>query len=350
MRPGKKSPRISQQVDIPQINPFVTQIECERAKCKECGKNLVAPLPEGYDNCSFGPKLVSLIGVCSSVYRMSKRTIQTMLKTLLGIDISLGSIPAMERRVSRGLVPCFESLVAKVQACKIAYVDETSFRQCAQTHYVWTVTTQRETLLRILPSRGLVSLNQIRPRSHKGITITDRYRVYSYKRHQYCLAHIYRDFKKYAQRDGPDGDLAKRALFEFSEIFAACDLPCRKTMQQRVGYRKRRLKAILEEAYANGSDKLCGYAGRLLDEYNKLFLFTRYEGVECTNNAAERTLRHIVLWRKTSYGTQSNEGSRFMERAVSLWMTLKKQEKEVLLFFKQAYLSSFDPRVAVPVI
>jgi transposase len=89
------------------------------------------------------------------------------------------------------------------------------------------------------------------------------------------------------------------------EIFRATREKCRKTMQMRVGYRKRRLENILEEAVATGSDSLYSFANRLLSHYEKLFLFTRYEDVEATNNAAERSLRHIVLWRKTSYGTQS---------------------------------------------
>ena len=340
--------QLFQQIDIPEIKPIVTQIECQKRQCRACGKNLAAPFPEGFDRTSFGPKLISFIGLCSSAYRMSKRTVQILLKNLLDVDISLGSIPAMERKVSKGLKPCFESLISKVDACRVAYVDETSFRQEAQTCYVWTATTQNESLIRILPTRGLSSLAQIRPRNHQGITVTDRYQVYSYKRHQYCLAHIYRDFKKFAQRDSPDGELGKRALFEMDEIFKATRETCRKTMQTRVGYRKKKLEHILEEAIASGSDSLYGFADRLLKHYEKLFLFTRYQDVEATNNAAERSLRHIVLWRKTSYGTQSVEGSRFLERAVSIWMTLKKQKRDILSFLEQAYLSSIDSRVSVP--
>lgn len=342
--------QIFQQADLPEIKPVITQIECQRCRCRACGKNIVASFPDGFDRTSFGPRLISFIGLCSSAYRMSKRTTQTLLKNLLDVDISLGSIPAMERKVSRGLSPCFESLISKVNSSQVAYVDETSFREQAQTCYVWTATTPKATLLRILPTRSLSSLDQIRPRSHPGITVTDRYQVYDYKRHQYCLAHLYRDFKKFAQRDGPDGELGKRALFEMDEIFQATRESCRKTMQSKVGYRKRRLMHILEDAFANGSDKMSRFAERLLNQYEKLFLFTRYRGVEATNNAAERSLRHIVLWRKTSYGTQSEEGSRFLERSVSIWMTLKRQGRDIFSFFQEAYCSTFDPKVQAPAI
>ena len=344
----KKAPHIFQQVELPEIKPFVTQIELEKATCCECNKNLTAPFPKEYNNSSFGPNLISFIGVCSSVYRMSKRTTQILLKTLCNIEISIGSIPAMERKVSEGLKSSYNALADKINKSKVAYVDETSFRQCAKTHYVWTATTKQEALIRILPRRNLESLDAIRPRSHPGITVTDRYQVYAYRRHQYCLAHIKRDFKKYSERAGPDKEIGSRALFELKEIFVACRMSCRKTMQQHIYYRKKKLQDILYDALANGSKPFAGFADRLLNQFHKLFLFTRYPGVECTNNAAERTLRHIVLWRKTSYGTQSNEGSRFMERAVSIWMTLKKQGREVLPYFEQAYRSTFQPNIQPP--
>jgi len=346
----KKAPQIFQQVELPEIKPFVTQIELEKARCCECSRNLTAPFPKEYDNSSFGPKLISFIGACSSVYRMSKRTTQTLLKTLCNIEISVGSIPAMERKVSKGLQPSYNSLADAISKRKVAYVDETSFRQSAKTHYVWTATTKQEALIRILPRRNLESLDMIRPRSHPGITVTDHYQVYAYGRHQYCLAHIKRDFKKFSERASPDKEIGNRALFELKEIFKACRMPGRKTMQQHVYYRKKRLQEILYDALANGSERFSSFADRLLDHFHRLFLFTRYPEVECTNNIAERTLRHIVLWRKTSYGTQSDEGSRFMERAVSIWMTLKKQGREVLPYFEQAYRSTFQSDIQPPTI
>lgn len=261
----KKSSQIFQQVELPEVKPFVTQIELDRATCCGCNRNLVAPFPEGYDKSSFGPKLISFIGACSSVYRMSKRTTQTLLKTLYNIDISVGSIPTMERKVSKGLKLSYEMLADKINNREVAYVDETSFRQSAKTHYVWTATTKQEALIRILPKRNLESLDAIRPRSHPGITVTDRYHVYAYGKHQYCLAHIKRDFKKFSERASPDRELGNRALFELKEIFRVCHLSCRKTMQQHVYYRKRRLQEILYDALANGSEQFSSFANRLLD-------------------------------------------------------------------------------------
>lgn len=346
----KKDPHVLQQVELPDIQPLITQIECEKAICRQCRTNLKAPFPAEYAQSSFGPRLITFIGMCSSVYRLSKRSIQQLLEMMFKVKISLGSIPAQEEKLSKGLESVYKTLKNYVDKAKVAYIDETSFRQQAKTHYVWTVTTKNAVYLKVLPSRSINSLDHIRPRGHPGITVTDRYQVYAYKRHQYCLAHIKRDFKKFADRKTDDQELAERALFELQEIFHACRLSCRKTMQQRVYYRKRRFKEILIDILANGSDAFSRFAERMLDKIHKLFLFTKYTEVDCTNNAAERSLRHIVLWRKTSYGTQSESGSRFMERAISLWMTLKKQGKQVAPFFLQAYKATYHPRVAAPVL
>lgn len=346
----KKAVSVFQQVELPEVQPWITQIELEKAVCCGCQRHLTAPFPSDYNRTVFGPKLTACIGSFSSVYRMSKRNIQMLLKELFCIDISLGSIPAVEKRLSQSLSSAYASLFDRINKKRTAYVDETSFRQQAKTHYVWTVTTDTESFIRILPTRSLASLSVIRPREHKGITVTDRYAAYAYQRHQYCLAHIKRDFKKFSQRDGPDKEIAEAALFELKEIFIACYLSCRKTMRQRVGYRKRKLWYILCDAIGNGSEKFSKFADKLLDQFHKLFLFTRYGEVECTNNAAERTLRHIVLWRKTSYGTQSEAGSRFLERAVSIWMTLKKQGRHTLSFFEQAYRASFNLQIKPPTI
>lgn len=347
----RKDNEVFQQVDLPPIKPEVTQIEREKACCMGCRRNIVAPFPKDYDsNTAFGPRLTAFVGMCSSIYRLSKRSIQNLLNTAFGIDLALGSVPAMERRISKGLKDPYESLFERVNTACVGYIDETSFRVQAKTHYVWTVATEKASFFRILPTRGLDSLNEIRPRSHSGITVSDRYQVYAYEKHQYCLAHLKRDFEKFAQRKGVDGEFGNRMLFELKEIFAACKLVCKKSAQRQIGYRKKKLNDILLEAFSEATDSLSRFSERLLDRYDKLFYFMKHEAVDCTNNAAERALRHIVLWRKTSYGTQSDMGSRFLERSISVWMTLKQQEKEVFSFFCQAYRSTFDPSVPTPAI
>ena len=344
-------PWIFQQIELPKLKPIVTQIECVKVRCKACKKYSTAPIPEGYEATGFGPRLSATIGLLSSAFRLGKRPVQSLLQSVFNIDLSLGVIPRIESRLSEALEPQDQELQKAIRSKDAAYVDETPFREMGKSCTVWTVNTRRVSVLRILPSRGIDSLNAIRPRGHPGITITDRYAAYKYPKHQYCLAHIKRDFERYAERNGPDGELGKRLLFELREIFVHAR-ECKADeidvgeMRRRIGYRKRRMRRILEEVMAEGSDEFMRLAERFLNHYEKLFLFTRYPDIECTNNIAERALRHIVIWRKTSYGTQSVKGSQFLERSLSVWMTLKMQGREVLEFFTQAYQSRVNPSLA----
>lgn len=340
----KKPSWIFQQIDLPEIKPFITQIECERAYCRDCKKNSIASVPSEYEPHSFGPKLSTFIGLLTSAYRMSKRCVKSLLKTVFGIDLSLGVIPSIESRLSEALAHHDQELFRNVQTSDVAYVDETGFRQQSKNCFVWTISTKAVSVLRVLPSRSLVSSELIRPRDNKKITVTDRYSVYKFQKHQYCLAHLIRDFKKFAEKKKPDGSLAKRLLFELKDIFVFVNLYRNQKidltkMRVNIGYRRRRFRNILEEIYSEGSERFGKLAKKLLIRFDNLFLFTRYPETEPTNNIAERTLRHIVMWRKTSYGTQSSAGSVFLERTLSVWMTLKKQGRDAFEFFLQAYQS-----------
>lgn len=67
-----------------------------------------------------------------------------------------------------------------------------------------------------------------------------------------------------------------------------------------------------------------------------LWLFVEVEGVEPTNNAAERAIRPAVIWRRTSFGSQTKAGSNFVARMLTVVTTLKSQRRNVLEFMTQA--------------
>src|SRR5204862_2616426 len=73
-----------------------------------------------------------------------------------------------------------------------------------------------------------------------------------------------------------------------------------------------------------------GVCRELLAVEPALYTFAAVEGVEPTNNAAERALRHAVCWRKTSYGTDSAHGSRFVERVLTVVATCRQQGRGTL--------------------
>ena len=164
--------------------------------------------------------------------------------------------------------------------------------------------------------------------------------------HQHCLAHLIREFRGYAERDGPDKELGKALE---NELQTVCHIHKEYreaiiTLQQRnrrLGKRKRRLEICLEDGMANGSDDLSKLCERLLHGFSKLWTFTKVPGMEPTNNLAERDLRKLVIWRKKSYGTRSDRGKRFVERVTTVSETLKKQGKSILGYFQEAVMSFY---------
>lgn len=155
------------------------------------------------------------------------------------------------------------------------------------------------------------------------------------------MAHLIREFRGYGERDGPDKEIGQ-ALEK--ELGVVCKIHGKYreqkiTLFQRnlaLGHRKKKVQYWLEDGMANGSDQLYHLCERLLDDFEKLWTFTRISGMEPTNNLAERDLRKLVIWRKKSYGTRSERGKRFVERVTTIAQTVRKQKGNALSFIQKA--------------
>jgi len=111
-----------------------------------------------------------------------------------------------------------------------------------------------------------------------------------------------------------------------------------------------RLRRETEELLRRGTT--CGHAKmqrsckRILKHAPSLWTFVRVEGVEPTNNTAERAIRPAVIWRKVSFGTQSVQGSRFFERIMTAAATCKQQDRNVLEYVTEACVAHLQGRGA----
>src|SRR5438067_13444939 len=92
---------------------------------------------------------------------------------------------------------------------------------------------------------------------------------------------------------------------------------------------------VLERGSACGCARTEAVCRNLLDLEPALWTFARVEGVEPTNNAAERAVRPAVLWRRRSFGCHSDTGCRFVERILTAVQTLRKQQRDVLDYLVQ---------------
>jgi len=349
---------ILQQAELPEIKATITEYQLQKYSCEECGKNSTAPLPRGVPDSAFGPKLMGLLATLTGVLHVAKREAIQLIKDLYGVDIGVGSVPNVEGRVAAALNPVYDRIHQFILQRKICtHFDETGWRDQGKRHFVWLATCQYAAVYRIDRHRSAAAFQRlIGGERWDAPAVTDRYAVYnSFKIHQFCLAHLIREFKGYGERDGPDKTIG--AALE-NELRLSCKIHGEyregkillAQRNRRLGARKRRVEYWLEDGLANGSDALSKICGTLLEDFEKLWTFTKTFGMEPTNNMAERDLRKLVIWRRKSYGTRSERGKMFVERVTTVAQTIRKHGGNVLHFMQQSvkcfYLRSQPPLIS----
>lgn len=343
-RPAEKF----QQAELPQVKAIITEYSLLKYACVSCGKQSTAPLPPGVPDSAFGPQLMALLAYLTGVLHLAKREAILLIKNLYDVDVGLGSVPNVEERVAQaidGVYARIHSFVIGSLGCK--HFDETGWRDKGKRHFVWLASNTEAAVYMIDRRRSAAAFQRLID-TGGGLPpetemVTDRYSIYRAvaKIHQYCLAHLIRDFRGYAERDGPDKATAD-ALEK--ELKKACQIhrkyrEGKYTFAQRNAWlekRKRKVEFWLEDGMANGTEKFAKFCESLLDKFDHLWCFMRVKGMEPTNNLAERDLRKLVLWRKKSYGTRSERGKRFVERVTTVAQTLKRRSHNVLDFLHQA--------------
>lgn len=344
-------PKILQQIELPEVKAIITEYLRKKYKCSTCGNQSIGQLPEGIPDSAFGPKVMALFTTLTGVFHLAKREAIQLIKDLYDIEVSLGSSSNIEERVANAIDPIYEkihNLIINGNLCK--HFDETSWRTDGKRRYVWVASCSEAACYNIDPSRSRAAFEKFLgfPSSNLEKATTDRYSVYNTisKFHQYCLAHLIRDFQRFAEKESDDKtigealakDLAKACQIhrEFRE-----DNITKKQRNIRLGHLKRKIKESFFDGLANGSDKLAAICENLLNDFDNLWAFTKVDGMEPTNNTAERDMRKIVIWRKKSFGTRSLRGEKFVERITSIAETLKRQKKNILSFLEAAIASFY---------
>lgn len=357
LKPLSDTPFSWQQVDLPEIEAIVTQFDCLKYKCQSCHKRCMGTLPEGVPFSAFGPKLMAFISCLTGRFHMSKREAMLLLKDLYKVDLSEGSVINVEENVAKSLEKIYEKIHHyAIEGWLPRYLDETPWRNDGKRHYVWVGTTEEAVYYRIDPHRSQEALLKLIGTKRSSPAVTDRYNAYNILDgpRQYCLAHLIRDFHAYSKQPTEDGRLGEQIEKELRKICRIHTKWRRKDISKLrwsslLRHSKRRLKEYLIDGIVFGSDKLSGLCDRLENDFERLWTFKNVEGMEPTNNMAERDLRKLVLWRKKSYGTRSARGQKFVERITSVIETLKKNNRSPLKFLEEA-VSAFYHKKPAPFI
>lgn len=332
-----------QVVEIPEVKAIVTEYQFHIVQCPECGGFTQAVLPDGVAAGAFGPRLEATIAVLTGVYHLSKRQAESILADLFGVSISLGSICKCEARVSDALAEPVEEARAYVQSAEVINADETGWREGNKNkRWLWVAVADMVTVFMIHTNRSQEAARELLG-AFIGVLTTDRcsaYNIYHGVR-QLCWAHLLRDFERFSEYDGKAGAIGAQLLDQAKQMFRWWQRVRDGTLKHTTFQRYMRplraeVEALLHEGVACGYPKMERSCKRILKLAQWLWTFVDVQGVEPTNNAAERAVRPGVLWRKVSFGTQSATGSRFAERIMTVAATCKEQGRNVVSYLTEA--------------
>ena len=336
--PGADAQPLRHQViEVPPPTPYVTEYQLHRLTCARCGITTCGALPPGVPAHGYGPRLAGLVGLCSGAYRMSKRMVASFCTDVLGVRMALGEVCQVERTVAAALEPAVQEARTYVRT-QDANVDETPWRQQQQRAWLWVVATQWVSVFCIRASRGAKVLWELLGETYGGVLTSDRARAYNGQPlhgRQVCWAHLRRDFQAMIDRGGAGAPLGERLLEQANVLFGWWHWVrdgtwSRATFQRYARWLRGEVREELERGARCGCPKTAATCQELLKVEAALWTFVRVPGIDLTNNAAERALRHAVQWRKTSYGTDSVVGSYFVENVLTVVTTCRQQERNVL--------------------
>jgi transposase len=337
-------PARHQVTELPRVVATVTEYRCHTLRCLACGAQTQAPWPEGMPTGSFGPRLQATTGFLTGRMGASQREVHEILGTLFATEVSVGSIAGMEHAVSEALAEPVAEALRYVQRQHMRNVDETGWREKAKRLWLWVCATPLVTVFRVLASRSAASARGFVGEDFPGVVGTDRYGAYNWvdpQRRQVCWAHLKRDFIAFVERGGESARLGQALLAEEAQVFALWYRVREGTLawadfQVRMEPVMAHVGSLLQEGAAGACERTARTCRNLRQREAALWTFVWEADVEPTNNSAERPLRRAVLWRRRSFGTQSAQGSQFVERILTTVTTLRQQNRAVLEYLTAA--------------
>ncbi len=327
-----------QVTEAPPLVAVVTEYRLGARRCAGCGVLTRAPKPADVSPPGFGPRLTAIGAMLSGRYRLSKRETAHCLDDLFGVDLAVGSVSALEQTVSAALAPVVDEARLAVQQAAVANLDETGWRQTRQRAWLWRMVPATLTVFHIHRSRGGAVARALLGPAWAGIVGADRGSMYKWlppEGRQVCWAHLTRDFQKLVDWGPTSRPVGQQLLALEAEVFALWHRfrrgeIDRVTLVHDLVPIQAVPRQVLEDGSTGPTGTAAGVGWELRQVWPALWTFAQIEGVEPTNNAAERALRPAVLWRKGSFGTHSPDGSRFVERRLTVTASCRQQRRPVL--------------------
>jgi transposase len=329
---GGTRKRTREVIEIVPVPVVVTEHVYVERCCPRCGGRwLPGPELDGVvvGQGRLGVGLLSLIATLREELRLPIGAIQWYLRTVHGLSLSVGAVVGALHTVARRAAPLVAALREQIRASPVLHVDETGWRQDGHNGYVWTFSTARARVF-VRGSRERAVLEREVGADYGGVLVSDFYGAYtSYEgRHQYCWAHLLRDVAELGDAHRHDAGVVGwadgvAALYQRATLAATLpDTAARRREQQECEAALGALCAPYLGLPEAPQRVLCA---RITKHLSELFVFVENPAVPATNNAAERSLRHLVTSRKISGGTRSAAGTATKMTLATLFGTWRLQ-------------------------
>jgi transposase len=336
-------PARHQVTELPRVEPEMVEYRQHTLTCLACGTATTPDWPGDMPLGSFGPRAQATVGYLTGRMGISQRDVEEAMDALFHTDLALGSVSAVEQSVSVALSQPVEEAQTYVRQQAVVNADETSWRQGKRRLWLWIGTTPLVTVF-LLATRGAEGAQQLLGRAFQGIVGSDRWSGYNWLpvlQRQLCWAHLKRDFQAFVERGGESARLGEALLKQVATMFELWHklrggVLSRTQFQEHMAPIREEVGVLLRQGQELAHDKTRRTCENILKLESALWTFVRVEGVEPTNNWAERLLRRAVLWRRRSFGTQSETGSLFVERVLTAVTTLRQQKRDVLDYLAEA--------------
>jgi len=341
--------------ELPEIKPHVTEYQQHRLVCPCCGESTCAELPAGVPVGQAGPRLVAFVALLMAYFRQSKRRAALFLETILQQPCSPAWTVKLQKQATDALRPSYDKLAAALPHQPQLGIDETPNKEGPQKMWLWGFVAASFTVFALRCTRAATVLSEFLKDRFGGVVMCDRAKMYwSLGCLQWCWAHLKRDFQALIDSHDPQVKRLGHDLMRPTRKLFAAWARYRDGTITRAGMKRlmqpirAEIEGFLLRGAFSGNDRLTGMCDELYGHRQWLWTFLDHEHVEPTNNGSERALRHAVIWRKLSFGTQSAGGSRFVETMLTVIETCRQQGRNTFTFVADSVKAHFAGRSATP--
>jgi transposase len=345
--PDDPPPSWHQVAELPPMAAVVTEYQGHYRTCACCGTVNHAPVPQDIKAHGVGPRLSATLAYLAGSHRVSKRGLEEITEDVFDAPIALGTVANLEAQTTAALAAPHAEALQAVRDAAVKNVDETSWKLAGKLCWLWLAATGTVAVFLIHARRDVEGLAALLGERVKGFVGSDRWGAYGRLPpwcRQICWAHLRRDFQKLVDRGGAAARLGARfqriadRVFEEWHLFRGGTFG-RRALQNHLNDEAEEFERLLEAGRRCADAKAAAFCENVLALLPAVWRFVVTDGIEPTNNHAERLLRRGVLWRKSSFGCASERGCRYVERLLTVVQTRRLQGRSVLGYLHEAIVA-----------